>query len=152
MGMKRKTDVLVVQYPRGRTAIVWFDPVAGSITASHASLRATLRRGVQSWDGCLVLPCDGYVFLAAVYDYLFLNGYAVQWMKVKADLEVWNSSVSNTKQIDVVSFAACRGRSNRFTIALYPFKGDDGAHITIRDLAAATIVDAAERLKRMRSA
>jgi hypothetical protein len=29
--------------------------------------------------------------LAAVYDHLFLNGYAVQWMKVKAVPEVGNS-------------------------------------------------------------
>jgi hypothetical protein len=91
MLMKREADVLVVQYPRGCTAIVWFDPVAGSITTSHAGLRATLRRGVQSWEGRPVSPQDGHAFLAAVYDYLFLNGYAVQWMKVTAVLEVENS-------------------------------------------------------------
>ena len=59
MLMKRETDVLVVQYPRGCTAIVWFDPVAGSITTSHAGLRATLRRGVQSWEGVLFCPTMG---------------------------------------------------------------------------------------------
>ena len=91
MLMKRETDALLVQYPRGCTAIVWLDPVAGSITTSHAGLCATLRRGVRSWEGCLILPHDGQAFLAAVYDHLFLNGYAVQWMKVKAVLEVGNS-------------------------------------------------------------
>ena len=91
MLMKRETDVLVVQYPRGCTAIVWFDPLAGSITTSHAGLRATLRRGVQSWEGYLVLPRDGHAFLAAVYDHLFLSGYAVQWIKGKVGLEVGNS-------------------------------------------------------------
>jgi hypothetical protein len=85
---KRETDVLVVQYPRGCTAIVWFDPLAGSITTSHAGLRATLRRGVPSWEGCLVLPHDGHAFLVAVYDHLFLNGYAVRWTKVTSVLEV----------------------------------------------------------------
>ncbi|MCX5720409.1 MAG: hypothetical protein NT179_00045 [Nitrospirae bacterium] len=91
MLMKRETDVLVVQYPRGYTAIVWFDPVAGSIATSHAGLRATLRRGVRSWEGSPVSPHDGHTFLAAVYDHLFLNGYAVQWMKVTAVLAVENS-------------------------------------------------------------
>jgi hypothetical protein len=90
MFVKRETDVLVVQYPRGCTAIIWFDPVAWSITTSHAGLRATLRRGVQTWEGCLVSPHDGHAFLVAVYDHLFLNGYAVQWMKVKEVLEVEN--------------------------------------------------------------
>jgi hypothetical protein len=90
MLMKRETDILVVQYPRGCTAIVWFDPVAGSITTSHAGLCATLRRGVQSWEGSPVSPHDGHAFLAAVDDHLFLNGYAVQWMKVTAVLEVEN--------------------------------------------------------------
>jgi len=91
MLMKRETDVVVVPYPRGCTAIVWFDPDAGAITTSHAGLRATLRRGVQSWEGCLVSPHDGHTFLAAVYDHLFLNGYAVQWIKVTAGLEMEHS-------------------------------------------------------------
>jgi hypothetical protein len=90
MLMKRKIDVLVVQYPRGCTAIVWFDPVAESITTSHAGLCATLQRGVQSWEGCLVSPHEGHDFLAAVYDHLFLNGYGVQWRKVKEVLAVEN--------------------------------------------------------------
>jgi hypothetical protein len=90
MLMKRETDVLVVQYPRGCTAIVWFDPLAGSITTSHAGLHATLRRGVQSWEGSPVSPHDGHAFLAAVFDHLFLNGYAVQWVKAPAVLEVDN--------------------------------------------------------------
>ncbi len=90
MLMKREIDVLVVQYPRGCTATIWFDPLAGSIMTSHAGLRATLRRGVQTWEGYLVWPYDGHAFLVAVYDYMFLNGYAVQWMKVKAVLEGGN--------------------------------------------------------------
>jgi hypothetical protein len=90
MLMKREIDALVVQYPRGCTAIVWFDPVAGSITTSHAGLCVTLRRGVRSWEGSLVSPHDGHAFLAAVYDHLFLNGYAVQWKKVKSVLAVDN--------------------------------------------------------------
>jgi hypothetical protein len=91
MLMKSETDVLVVQYPRGCTAIVWFDPFAGTVMTSHAGLCATLRRGVQTWEGCLVSPYDGHAFLVAVYDYLFLNGYSVQWMKVKAVTEGDNS-------------------------------------------------------------
>ena len=91
MLMKREAAVLVGQSPRGCPGIFWFDPVAGSISTSHAGLRATLRRGVRSWEGSLVSPHDGRAFLAAVYDHLFLNGYAVQWMKVTAVLEVENS-------------------------------------------------------------
>jgi len=91
MIMKRNTDALIVRYPRGCTATVWFDSVAGTIMTSHAGLRATLRRGVRTWEGCLVWPYDGHAFLVAAHDYLFLNGYAVQWMKVEAVLEGDNS-------------------------------------------------------------
>lgn len=77
-------DVLVIQYPRGRAALVWFDPVTKHISISHAGLRAILQRGVKDWGGRLLFPHDGRAFLAAVYDYLFLNGYRVRWARATA--------------------------------------------------------------------
>jgi hypothetical protein len=77
-------DVLMVQYPRGCSALVWFNPVTKRISTDHAGLRAMLQRGVQDWEGRLLFPRDGRAFLAALYDYLFLNGYGVRWTRVLA--------------------------------------------------------------------
>lgn len=75
-------DVLMVQYPRGGSALVWFNPMMKRISTDHAGLRVLLQRGVQDWEGRLLLPREGRAFLAALYDYLFLNGYRVHWTKV----------------------------------------------------------------------
>ena len=75
-------DFLVVQLPRGRTAVVQFNPTTGSVTTSHAGLIGTLfRKGVTDFEGCKRFPADGIKFLAAVYDHLFLRNYAVHWMR-----------------------------------------------------------------------
>lgn len=78
--MSQKTDIVVVQYPRGTTALVWFDQATGAIATSHAGLRSVLRRGARDWEGRLVYPHDGRIFLSAVYDHFFLSGYSVHWL------------------------------------------------------------------------
>ncbi|HEU4685049.1 MAG TPA: hypothetical protein VFS39_11170 [Nitrospira sp.] len=80
--MSEHADIVVVQYPRGVTALVWLDLVTGSVTTSHPGLRVTLRQGVKNWEGRIVRPHDGPMFLAAVYDRFFLSGYPVQWLSV----------------------------------------------------------------------
>ena len=82
--MPQNTDMLVVHYPRGATAMVWLDPVSGEIATNHAGLQAMLRDGVRDWEGHVVHSHDGQMFLSAAYDFLFLSGYPVHWMKVVA--------------------------------------------------------------------
>lgn len=86
--MSEHADIVVVHYPRGVTALVWFDLATGAVATSHAGLRDTLRRGVRNWEGRLVCPRDGQVFLSAVYDQFFLNGYPVQWLSLSGLKEV----------------------------------------------------------------
>lgn len=75
-------DFLIVQLPRGRTAVVQFNPATGSVTTSHAGLIGTLfRKGVVDFEGSRRFPADGSKFLSAVYDHLFLRNYAVHWMR-----------------------------------------------------------------------
>lgn len=75
-------EVLVLPLPRGRTAVVLFDPATNSVTTNHAGLVATVfQKGVKDLDGCLLLPHDGRAFLSALYDHLFLRGYHVRWLK-----------------------------------------------------------------------
>lgn len=75
-------EFLVVQLPRGRTAVVQFNSATGSVTTSHAGLIGTLfRKGVRDFEGSQRFPADGLKFLAAVYDHLFLRNYAVHWMR-----------------------------------------------------------------------
>jgi len=86
--MSEHADIVVVHYPRGVTALVWFDLATGAVATSHAGLRDTLRRGVRNWEGRSVCPRDGQVFLSAVYDQFFLNGYPVQWLSLSGLEEV----------------------------------------------------------------
>ena len=73
-------EFLVVQLPRGRTAVVQLDPATGSVTTNHTGLRCTLfRKGVRDFEGYKRFPADGRKFLSAVYDYLFLLNYSVRW-------------------------------------------------------------------------
>ena len=88
--MSEHAHIVVVHYPRGVTALVSFDPVTGAIATSHAGLRDTLRRGIRGWEGCVVCPRDGGIFLSAVYDHFFLSGYPVHWL-----------SVSNLKEVHI---------------------------------------------------
>lgn len=88
--MTKRIDVLAIQYPRGATALVWLDPSTDAIATTHPGLRTTLRRGVKDWEGRLVSPDGGRVFLSALYDHLFLNGYPVRWLKVVAMRKVHN--------------------------------------------------------------
>ena len=89
--MSEHADIVVVNYPRGVTALVWFDLATGAIATSHAGLRDTLRRGVRDWEGRLVRPRDGRVFLSAAYDHFFLSGYSVHWLSVSGLKEVRNT-------------------------------------------------------------
>lgn len=74
-------ELLVVQLPRGRTAIVGFDPAEKRIFTNHDGLFGSLfRRGASDLHGRLLFPSDGRNFLSAVYDFLFLNGYGVRWL------------------------------------------------------------------------
>lgn len=75
-------ESLIVQLPRGRTAVVQFNPATGSVTTSHAGLIGTFfRKGVTDFEGSRRFPADGLKFLSAVYDHLFLRNYAVHWMR-----------------------------------------------------------------------
>jgi hypothetical protein len=75
-------EFLIVQLPRGRTAVVQFNSATGAVTTSHAGLIGTLfRKGVMDFEGSRRFPSDGRTFLAAVYDHLFLRNYAVHWMR-----------------------------------------------------------------------
>lgn len=75
------TEMLVVPLPRGRRAVVLFDPATNAVTTNHTGLMATVfQKGVKDLDGCLLLPRDGRAFLSALYDHLFLRGYHVHWL------------------------------------------------------------------------
>jgi hypothetical protein len=80
--MSEHADIVAVQYPRGKTALVWCDLATGVIATNHPGLRGVLRRGLRDWRGYVANPREGHRFLAAVYDYFFINGYAVQWLSV----------------------------------------------------------------------
>lgn len=82
VNMSGHADIVVVQLPRGATAMVWMDLATGNVATSHAGLQVTLRRGVRDWTGHLVFPQDGLIFLSAVYDHFFLSGYSVQWLRL----------------------------------------------------------------------
>lgn len=89
--MSEHADIVVVHYPRGATALVWFDLATGAIATSHAGLQVTLRRGVKDWKGRLICPQDGRIFLSAVYDHFFLSGYPVHWLSVSGLKELRNA-------------------------------------------------------------
>lgn len=82
VNMSGHADIVVVQLPRGASAMVWMDLATGNVATSHAGLQVTLRRGVRDWTGHLVFPQDGLIFLSAVYDHFFLIGYSVQWLRL----------------------------------------------------------------------
>lgn len=89
--MSQHADIVAIRYPRGVTALVWLDLATGTIGTSHAGLQSTLRRGVWDWEGRLLRPQDGRMFLSAVYDHFFLSGYAVQWLSVSGIKGVRNA-------------------------------------------------------------
>lgn len=73
-------EFLIVQLPRGKTAVVQFNPATGTVTTNHAGLIGTLfRKGVTDFQGYKRFPADGRKFLSAVYDRLFLLNYSVRW-------------------------------------------------------------------------
>lgn len=84
----RDMDMLIVQLPRGRTAVVRFDAATGRVTTDHPGLRATVvRNGVRDVSGQLVFPHAGREFLSALYDALFLSGYRVRWCGTMGGLD-----------------------------------------------------------------
>lgn len=80
--MSEHADIVVLDYLRGVTTLVWLDLSTGVVATTHAGLRQTLRRGLRNWTGNVVHPQDGQAFLAAVYDHFFLNRYRVHWLSV----------------------------------------------------------------------
>ncbi len=78
--MNREIDIVVLQLPRGCTAVARLDAVTGLVTTDHGWLGSTLSKGIKGWDGRLLFPSDGRAFLSALYDYAFLNGYRVRWI------------------------------------------------------------------------
>jgi hypothetical protein len=78
--MSGPADIVVVQYPRGATALVWVDLSTGRVMTNHAGLQVTLRQGVKNWAGQVVRPHDGALLLSAVYDHFSLGGYPVHWL------------------------------------------------------------------------
>ncbi|HEX7767616.1 MAG TPA: hypothetical protein VF443_12945 [Nitrospira sp.] len=86
--MSQHADIVAIHYPRGVTALVWFDLETGTISTSHAGLQAALHQGVRNWDGRLVRSDEGRVFLSAVYDHFFLSGYSVHWLSLSGLKEV----------------------------------------------------------------
>jgi len=89
--MVKDRNIVVVQYPRGATALVWLDPASREVVTSHAELSSLLHQGVRDWGGRLVFPESGQDFLRAVYDRFFINGCAVQWMSASATVNVQRS-------------------------------------------------------------
>jgi hypothetical protein len=89
--MSEHADIVAVHYPRGKTALVWFDLATGVIATNHPGLRCVLRRGLRDWKGCVVNPREGPRFLAAVYDHFFINGCSVQWLSVSGLRGVQNT-------------------------------------------------------------
>lgn len=81
--MGQSTHALVVQYPRGRGALVWLDPGTRQVSTDQAGLRLLFERGVKDWEGRLLFPRDGHTFLVAVHDHLFLNGYRTRWARIQ---------------------------------------------------------------------
>lgn len=45
--MSGHADIVVVQLPRGATAMVWMDQATGTVATSHAVLQVTLCRDVK---------------------------------------------------------------------------------------------------------
>ena len=78
--MPEHADIVAVQYLRGATALVWLDLTTGAVATNDVGLGKTLRRGISDWTGHLIQPRDGHLFLSAVYDHFFLNGYPVRWL------------------------------------------------------------------------
>lgn len=89
--MSEHADIVAVQYPRGTVALIWLDLATGAVATNHAGLRETLRRGVRNWAGYVIQPTDGHLFLSAVYDYFFLNGYSVRWLSASGLRGVQNT-------------------------------------------------------------
>ena len=79
LNMSDAADIIVVRHPKGAVALVWVDLSVGAVVTTHAGLRNTLRRGLRDWAGQIVQTRDGHIFLSAVYDHFFLNGYRVHW-------------------------------------------------------------------------
>ena len=60
----REIELVVVQLPRGRTAVVGFDPVEKRMFTNHQGLFGShFRLGVRDLDGRLLFPPDGRNFL-----------------------------------------------------------------------------------------
>jgi len=85
----REIEAVVVQLPRGRTAIIGFDLAARRIFTTNQGVFGSLfRHGTKDLEGRLLFPPDGLAFLCAVYDFLFLNGYGVRWFHSAKSLDL----------------------------------------------------------------
>jgi hypothetical protein len=73
---------LIVQLPRGRTALVRVNPETGCFMTDHPGLYTTFfQAGVKDFHGHVRLPREGRAFVSALYDALFLRGYPVRWLE-----------------------------------------------------------------------
>lgn len=76
----KRMEMLVIQLPRGRSAVVQFDPARSTTVTDHCGFRALLEYGILDWNGHRCFPADGHRFFSALYDHLFLSGYRVRWL------------------------------------------------------------------------
>ena len=82
------TELVLIQLPRGRTALIGFDPAGSRVFTNHQGFfDSLLQRGVRNLEGRLLFSPDGREFLCAIYDALFVNGYDVHWMHAATGLD-----------------------------------------------------------------
>jgi hypothetical protein len=82
-------EMVIVQLPRGRTAVMQFDPVTCRVITNHAGLYASFfEKGVRGIDGRLLFPADGRPFFIALFDRLFLSGYALRCLRLARSSDV----------------------------------------------------------------
>ncbi|WP_447979409.1 carboxypeptidase-like regulatory domain-containing protein [Candidatus Nitrospira bockiana] len=99
-------EVLVVQLPRGCSAIGVDVSTNVAFTNHNGIFSALMENGVRDLDGVVRYPREGRTFLSAVYDFLFLNGYRVY-------MESWALSIDHP-------YYAMTGPDGRFTLSDVP--------------------------------
>jgi len=79
---------LDVSLPRGKVATLGFNCQAHVFVTNHDVLfKPFFHKGVMDFAGSRRMPSDGYDFLKALYDRLFLTGYPVTWKWVSPSPE-----------------------------------------------------------------
>jgi len=71
---------LDISLPRGKVASLEFDWQRHVFVTNHDVLfRPFFHKGIMDFEGARRMPSDGYEFLRALHDRLFLTGYSVTW-------------------------------------------------------------------------